>query len=230
MGGSSSSVAHRLAQYNEAMRVLIDVANGRVSEELVAVLVRAGHEVERGSATSTKRRFDVVVVGSVEVAEKLRRERPLDAIIVFTRVGDVESRIRALDVGASDAVDASFPMSQVAARVGAAGRRAAAVPREPDRIAIDGCTIDLSACTGERDGAAFDLTKREVDIVRWLSRHAGHVVSRSDLLQHVWGVSPRAETRAVDVAIAGLRAKLERDPTEPAIIISVKGAGYRWGP
>jgi DNA-binding response OmpR family regulator len=212
------------------MRVLIDVANGRVSEELVGVLVRAGHEVERGSATSIKRKFDVVVVGSVEVAEKLRRERPFDAIIVFTRVGDVEARIRALDVGASDAVDASFPMSQVAARVGAAGRRAAAVPREPDRIAIDGCTIDLSACTGERDGAAFDLTKREVDIVRWLARHAGHVVSRADLLQHVWGVSPRAETRAVDVAIAGLRAKLERDPSEPTIIISVKGAGYRWGP
>jgi len=211
------------------MRVLIDVANGRVSEELVETLVRSGHEVERGSATSTKRRFDVVVVGSVEIAERLRRERPLDAIIVFTRVGDVESRIRALDVGASDAVDASFPMSQVAARVGAAGRRAAAIPRDPDRFVIDGCTIDLSACTGDRAGQPFALTRREVDIVRWLVRHAGHVVSRQDLLQHVWGLSPRTETRAVDVAIAGLRAKLERDPSEPTIIISVKGAGYRWG-
>lgn len=211
------------------MHILIDVANGRVSEDLVEVLVRSGHEVERGSATSTKRRFDVVVVGSVEVAERLRRERPFDAIIVFTRVGDVEARIRALDVGASDAVDSSFPMSQVAARVSAAGRRAAAVPRDPDRFVIDGCTIDLSACTGERGGQTFALTRREVDIVRWLARHAGHVVSRAELLQHVWGLSPRTETRAVDVAIAGLRAKLERDPSEPAIIISIKGAGYRWG-
>jgi DNA-binding response OmpR family regulator len=88
----------------------------------------------------------------------------------------------------------------------------------------------LSACTTERDGQTFALTKREVDIVRWLSRHRGHVVSRADLLQHVWGLSPRTETRAVDVAIAGLRAKLERDPSTPAIIVSVKGAGYRWGP
>jgi DNA-binding response OmpR family regulator len=211
------------------VRVLIDVANGRVSEELIETLVRSGHEVERGSATSIKRRFDVVVVGSVEVAERLRRERPSDAIIVFTRVGDVEARIRALDAGASDAIDASFPMSQSVARIGAAGRRAAAMPRDPDRIAIDGCTIDLSAATGERNGRTFALTKREVDIVRWLSRHAGHVVSRADLLQHVWGLSPRTETRAVDVAIAGLRAKLERDPSEPAIIIAVKGSGYRWG-
>lgn len=212
------------------MRILVDVANGRVSEELIDVLVRAGHEVDRGSATSTRRKFDVVVVGSVEVAERLRRERPLDAIIVFTRVGDVEARIRALDAGASDAVDASFPMSQIAARVGAAGRRAAALPRDPERIAIDGCTIDLSASTAERDGHTQPLTRRELDIVRWLARHAGHVVSRAELLQHVWSLSPRTETRAVDVAIAGLRAKLERDPSEPTIIISVKGAGYRWGP
>ncbi|HEY5922067.1 MAG TPA: response regulator transcription factor [Kofleriaceae bacterium] len=211
------------------MRILIDVANGRVSEELLETLVRGGHEVERGSATSTKRRFDVVVVGSVEIAERLRRDRPFDAIIVFTRVGDVEARIRALDAGASDAVDASFPMSQIAARVGAAGRRAAAVPRDPDRFVIDGCTIDLSACMGERDGKAFALTRREVDLVRWLARHAGHVVSRGELLQHVWGLSPRTETRAVDVAIAELRGKLERDPSAPAIVVTVKGAGYRWG-
>ena len=212
------------------VRILIDVANGRVSEELVETLVRGGHEVERGSATSTKRPFDVVVVGSVEVAERLRRDRSQDAIIVFTRIGDVEARVRALDAGASDAVDASFPMSQIAARVGAAGRRAAAVPRDPDRFAIDGCTIDLSACTAQRNGNTFALTRREVDIVRWLARHTGHVVSRADLLQHVWGLSPRTETRAVDVAIAELRQKLERDPSAPAIIVTVKGAGYRWGP
>jgi two-component system response regulator RegX3 len=65
--------------------------------------------------------------------------------------------------------------------------------------------------------------------VRWLSRHAGRVVSRGELLEHVWEVSPGNETRAVDVAVAGLRAKLERDPATPAIIVSVKGAGYRWG-
>ncbi len=211
------------------MRVLIDVANGRIKEELVEALVRAGHEVERGHAPTAKG-FDVLIVGSVEVAERLQRERPHDAVIVFTRVGDVEARVRALEAGAADAVDASFAHSQVAARVGAAGRRAAAMPRPRDVIEIDGCTIDLSAATGARDGRAFALTAREIDLVRWLSRHAGRVVGRDDLLEHVWGLSPRTETRAVDVAIAALRAKIERDPAAPAIIVSVKGAGYRWGP
>jgi DNA-binding response OmpR family regulator len=207
------------------MRVLVDVANGRVTRELLDVLERAGHVVERGSAAVSARRFDVVVVGSVDAAEKLAHP----AVIVFTRTGDVEARIRALDAGAADAVDASFPPSQVAARVGAAGRRAAALPRPAEQLEIDGCTIDLSACTAARDGHEHALTKREVDLVRWLARHAGHVVSRAELLENVWGVSPRNETRAVDVAIAGLRAKLERDPGEPAIIVSIKGAGYRWG-
>jgi DNA-binding response OmpR family regulator len=120
-------------------------------------------------------------------------------------------------------------MSQVAARVGAAGRRAAALPRPPEQIEIDGCTIDLSACTVTRNGRTDALTRREVDLVRWLARHVGHVVSRAELLEHVWGVAPHNTTRAVDVAIAGLRAKLERDPRQPAVIVSVKGAGYRWG-
>lgn len=212
------------------MRVLIDVANGRVKEELVEMLVRNGHTVERGSASVSAARFDVVVVGSVDLAERLHRERPAQAVVVYTKLGDVEARIRALQVGASDAVDASFPMSQVAVRFDAAGRRAAMIPRDPETLAADGCTIDLSANTAERDGVVVDLTKKEVDVIRWLSRHAGRAVERSELLQHVWAVSPASETRAVDVCIAGLRAKLERDPQNPAIIVSIKGVGYRWAP
>lgn len=210
------------------MRVLIDVANGRVSEDLVELLVRKGHTVERGSAAVSAGRFDVVVVGTVELAERLHRERPAQAVIVFTKLGDVESRIRALQAGASDAVDAGFPMAQSMARFEAAGHRAAMIPRDPETLVADGCTIDLSAATASRDGVEVDLTKTEVDVIRWLSRHAGRVVERSELLQHVWQVSPTSETRAVDVCIAGLRAKLERDPANPAIIVSIKGVGYRW--
>jgi DNA-binding response OmpR family regulator len=68
------------------------------------------------------------------------------------------------------------------------------------------------------------LTAREVEIVRWLASHAGHVVTRGELLQHVWRVSAASETRAVDVAIAELRKKLG-----PGTIVSIRGVGYRWG-
>ena len=211
------------------MRVLIDVANGRIGDELIETLRRAGHVVERGSASISAPRFEVVVVGSPEAAERLTREQPARAVIVFTRTGDVEARIRALEAGAADAVDGSFAMSQVAARIGAAGRRAALTPRPAERFEIDGCSIDLSACTCARDGRTEPLTRRAVDLVRWLARRPGQVVSRAELLEHVWGVSARNETRAIDVAIAGLRQKIERDPAEPAILVTIKGAGYRWG-
>lgn len=209
--------------------MLIDVVNGRVKDELVELLERAGHTVERGSANVSARRFDVIVVSSPDAVERIQSMHPTGAVIVFTRIGDVEARIAALEVGSADALDAGFPMAQAVARIGAAGRRAAMLPRESECFFVDGCTVDLSACTYTRPGATGPLTKREVELVRWLARRAGQVVTRAELLEHVWQVSPRNETRAVDVAIAELRKKLERDPANPAIIVSVKGAGYRWG-
>jgi two-component system OmpR family response regulator len=203
------------------LRIFVDVANGALCAEILDVLVRAGHAVERGvlSAAST---FDLALVGTPEAAEKLRRARPAAAIIVVTKIGDVPARVRALESGADDAFDGSFPPSQIAARVGAVGRRAAMTPPAAERIAIAGCTIDLSAAVAVRDGTSIALTAREVEIVRWLARHAGHVVSRAELLQHVWRVSAATETRAVDVAIAALRQKLGE-----AAIVSVRGTGYR---
>jgi two-component system response regulator MtrA len=204
------------------VRILVDVASERLCEEILELLARAGHTVERGRG----RPFDVALVGSAEAAHKLRREHPTDAIIVVTKIGDVPARIAALEAGADDAFDASFPPSQMMARVGAAGRRAAMIPKEPERLLVDGCTIDLSAASATRDGHAVELTKLEVELVRWLARKAGQVVDRRELLQHVWKVSPASATRAVDVAIAGLRSKIEKDPSDPAIIVSVRGAGY----
>ena len=168
-------------------------------------------------------------MGTPEAAERLKRARPHDAIVVVTKLGDVPARVRALELGADDAVDAGFPASQIVARVGAASRRVAMLPRPAEQLAIDGCTIDLSASTAARDGRTTALTTREVEVIRYLARHAGQVVSRGELLHHVWRVAAGNQTRAVDVAVVGLRAKLERDPASPAIIVSVRGAGYRWG-
>jgi DNA-binding response OmpR family regulator len=210
------------------VHIVVDVAADRLRAEVIELLERAGHTVERGAAAACKR-FDLALVGTPEAAERLKRERPHDAIVVVTKLGDVPARVRALEAGADDAVDGGFPVSQVAARIGAAGRRAAMMPRPAERIAIDGCTIDLSAATASRGGAPIALTAREVEIVRYLAQHAGRVIDRAELLHHVWRVAPGNQTRAVDVAMVGLRAKLERDPARPAIIVSVRGAGYRWG-
>ncbi len=214
------------------MRILVDVSNDRLSGELVDVLERAGHAVERGVATPASE-FDLRPGRhTADAAARLRRAQPTAAIIVVTKARRrCPSAIRALvEAGADDAFDRGFSGSQMAARVAAVGRRAAMTPRAPERYDMDGCAIDLAAATATRAPAPpVALTAREVEIVRWLARHEGHVVSRADLLQHVWRMAASTETRAVDVAIAALRAKLERDPASPAIIVSVRGVGYGWG-
>jgi DNA-binding response OmpR family regulator len=210
------------------MKILVDVASDRLQAEIIEYHERRGHEIERGNATTCKD-FDLALVGTPEAAEKLRRARPFDAIIVVTRIGDVAARVQALEVGADDAFDASYPMAQIAVRMDVAGRRAAMIPRPSELIEIDGCTIDLSAQAARRGPDEVALTTREVEIIRYLARHAGQVVSRGELLQNVWRVAAGNETRAVDVAMVGLRAKLERDASNPAIILSVRAAGYRWG-
>lgn len=209
------------------MRILVDVAASRLEAELLALLTRAGHTIERGPATAA-RPFDLALVGSPEAAERLKRDRPHAAVVVVTALGDVPARVRALALGADDAVDRGFPPSQIAARVDAADRRAATLPRPPERVEADGCTIDLAASTATRDGRVVTLTGRERELVRYLTRHRGRVVERAELLRQVWRVSAANATRAVDVAMVGLRAKLERDPGRPVIIVSVRGAGYRW--
>jgi DNA-binding response OmpR family regulator len=199
------------------VRVRVDVR----SPEIAKLLERRGHTIAR-------EQWDVAIVATPEAAATLRKDHPTAAIIVMTKLGDVEARVRALEAGADDAFDASFPASQMMARVGSAARRAAMTPPVADKITIDGCEIDLTASTARRT-TVIALTTREVEIVRWLSSRLGQVVSRAELLQHVWRVAAGSETRAVDVAIAALRQKLEVDPKRPNIIVSVRGAGYRWG-
>ena len=82
----------------------------------------------------------------------------------------------------------------------------------------------------EQDRQLAEKLKREAaGILRWIHRHRARAVSRSELLERVWGSSGNLQTRTVDMTIANLRQKIERDPTEPRIVLTVTGAGYAWG-
>ena len=89
--------------------------------------------------------------------------------------------------------------------------------------------IDLGRLEADRDGEIARLTPRETGILRWLYRHRARAVSRSELLERIWGTSGELQTRTVDMTIANLRQKIERDPADPQIVLTVKGAGYAWG-
>jgi DNA-binding response OmpR family regulator len=94
---------------------------------------------------------------------------------------------------------------------------------------MDGCRFDLGRAVARREAGEIHLTQREVGILRWLHDHRSRAVPRSELLEHVWGVPRDLQTRTVDMTISNLRQKIERDPSNPRIVITIKGTGYAWG-
>ena len=216
------------------MNVLVAIASGEERERIAALFVAEGHAVlttasREATLEAAARAVELLVLDDHGVLEKIRLSRPALPILLITSAGDVDARVLGLSQGADDALAAPFAPSQLMARAGAITRRAARAPREPEVISVDGCELDLGALVARRGKVSVQLSAREVGVLRWLHVHRDRAVSRGELLQHVWGLSPEMETRTVDVAISSLRKKIERDSAAPAIVTSVRGLGYRFG-
>jgi DNA-binding response OmpR family regulator len=219
------------------VRVLVIDPTATHGANLRVLLAAAGHVVDVAQALPDRIAADVVIVAgdratAVNLTALLRTRDEALPILVLTDDGlvedDVEARVAGLRAGADDALGVPFAGSQMVARVESLGRRARLVPRLPDLLEADGCMFDLSRCVAVRDGNVSPLSPREVELIRWLHRHRERAVERREILEHVFHVSPEIETRSVDMAIATLRKKIEREPEKPAIIVSVKGLGYAW--
>ena len=223
------------------MNVLVAIASGEERERIAALFVAQGHSVlttasRADTVAAAARAVELLVLDGSDAAfdghgllEKIRLSRPALPILLITSPGDVDARVLGLSQGADDALAAPFAPAQLMARAGAITRRAARAPREPEVLVVDGCELDLGAQVARRGKVSVQLSAREVGILRWLHAHRERAVSRGELLEHVWGLSPEMETRTVDVAISGLRKKIERDSAAPVIVISVRGSGYRFG-
>jgi two-component system response regulator RegX3 len=221
------------------MRVLVVEDEPMLRSGLIDLLRGDGHEVdavgdgqsavERGLAVA----YDAVVLDlmlpkldGIGVCRRLRQARPGLGILMLTARGSEDDKVTGLVEGADDYVTKPFGTRELLARVRALGRRASAAP---ESLELDGCLLDLGKLRGGRGGASFDLTPREVGILRLLVERRERVVSRAELLERVWGLSAQTQTRTVDMTIANLRKKIEQDPAAPRIILSVKGAGYTLG-
>lgn len=224
------------------MKILVVEDDPMLRNGLVDLLRGAGHDVKSvtdglaGFQMGKEEAFDLVLLDlmlpkldGIQVCQRLRTVRPALAIVMLTARGAEEEKVKGLRAGADDYVTKPFGARELLARVEALGRRLRITPSEPEIIEADGCHFDLGRCVAERDGESVSLTAREAGILRWLHRHRSRSVPRSELLEQVWGTVGNLQTRTVDMTIAKLRQKIERDPTAPAIVVTVTGVGYAWG-
>ncbi len=224
------------------MRVLIVEDEPALRQGLSDLLSAAGHEVvacELGKdaiTAGTGEAFDLVLldlmlpdIDGVEVCRRLKRARPSLHILMLTARGSEDDKVSGLEAGADDYLTKPFAVRELLARIDALGRRSAAIPTDPEIIEADGCTMDLGRLVADRGENPVSLTPREAGILRWLHRHRSRAVSRAELLERIWGSSGDIQTRTVDMTIANLRQKIERDPSEPKILLTVTGVGYVWG-
>jgi len=165
----------------------------------------------------------------LEVCRRLRAKSTVP-IIMLTARDDELDKVVGLEIGADDYITKPFSIREFRSRVRALLRRAAIAQREDGRdvIAVGGLEIDVARRTVEVDGAQVNLTYVEFELLRTMAARPGRVYSRQALLEALWGDYAYREPRTIDVHVRHLREKLEADPKEPSLILTVRGVGYRF--
>jgi len=160
---------------------------------------------------------------------RLLRERSSAYVLMLSAKGEEVDRLVGLRMGADDYVTKPFSPREVVARVQALLRRSRG-GREvgPGELRFQGLVIDPEARRATRQGEALSLTPIEFDLLLALARNRGRVLSREQLIRAAWGEDYFIEERVVDVHMRRLRQKVEPDPSTPALIVTVRGAGYRF--
>ncbi len=181
--------------------------------------------------------FDLVVLDimlpkldGLEVCKRLRAESMVP-IIMLTARDDELDKVVGLELGADDYITKPFSIREFRSRVRALLRRSAQPPHDPredDRIDVDGLVIDVPRRIVEVRGSEVQLTYVEFELLRTLASSPGRVFSRQMLLEALWGDSAYRDPRTIDVHVRHLREKLEQDPAEPELILTVRGVGYRF--
>lgn len=175
--------------------------------------------------------LDMLLPGrsGLDVLKALRERKPELPVIALTALGEVQDRVAGLDAGAVDYVTKPFSLAELAARIRAQLRVAAQAPRTT--LSAGGIEVDLLTREVHADGEAVRLSTTEFDLLTYLMTHAGHVLTREQILRAVWGYDHDPGTNVVDVYIGYLRRKLvRRESTGRGPIVTVRSVGYRFEP
>ena len=222
------------------MYILVVEDERRLAQVVRKVLEEEGHTVdvatdgEEGLAMAMDSSHDVIVldillpgIDGFEVCRRLRAGRVDTPVLLLTALDAVEDRVRGLDAGADDYLPKPFAFQELLARLRALGRRRVQA-RDPDQLQTANLVLDLRRRRAVREGRAIDLSPKEFALLEFLMRNQGRVVTRTQILDHVWGYDYSPDSNLVDVYVTYLRRKIDRGH-QRKLIRTVRGAGYAVG-
>lgn len=225
------------------MNVLLVEDDSLVADFVVAELRAAGHQCaheldgQSGLDAALAQAFDVLIVDrmmprldGLSLISGLREAGNQTPVLVLSALGDVDARVQGLQSGADDYLVKPFSMAELLARLEVLQRRG----KQPQsdsvtRLAVEELSMDLLRQHVQRGQDVIALQPREYKLLEYLMRHAGQVVTRAMLLEHVWGYHFDPQTNVIDVHVSRLRQKIDKGYATP-LLETVRGAGYCLGP
>lgn len=223
-----------------AIRVLVVDDEPQIHRFLRPALTACGYEVQMAERGRDALRLiataapDLVVLDlglpdmdGKAVLREVRTFSTIPIIVLSARDQEAE-KIMALDAGADDYVEKPFAIGELMARLRAALRHGAYGEREPARIETGGLCIDFVKRLVTKNGSAVKLTPKEYDVLAMLASHPGRLLTHRQLLTAVWGPAHQEDTQYLRVFIGQLRAKIEEDSSEPRLVLTEPGMGYRF--
>ena len=219
------------------MRILVVEDDKKIASFVVKGLTQAGFAVdlagdgEEGANLALAVPYDLAVVDimlprldGLALIARLRREKILTPVIILSAKRSVDDRVKGLQLGGDDYLTKPFSFTELLARVHALIRRTQHAS-EPTRLTAGDVAMDLLTREVTRAGKKVDLQPREFALLEYLMRNAGRVVSKTMILEHVWGYNFDPLTNVVDVLVSRLRNKMDRD-FEKKMIQTYRGLGY----
>lgn len=221
------------------MRVLVVEDEAAVAKFIEQGLTEAGYAVDVASDGqealdyASAAQYDVIVldimlpqIDGLSVLRKLRDTGVRTSVLLLTARDAVEDRVQGLDTGADDYLVKPFSFPELLARIRALLRRPAL--QTGTILSAGDLQMDLARREVHRAGFRIELSQREFALLEFLMRHPNQVLSRTQLMQHVWNFDFYGDTNIMDVYIAHLRRKIDRKSAYP-LIQTVRGVGYRLG-
>jgi two-component system OmpR family response regulator len=220
------------------MDILLIEDDDSVAGFICRGLERAGYNVEWAADGDTgyakacaDTRYDVLIVDrmlpgrdGLSVVKELRAQENFTPILILSALGEVDDRVSGLQAGADDYLTKPFSFAELQARVEVLSRRRRETSA-PTTLSVEGLKMDLLHQRVTRDGQLINLQPREYKLLEYLLRNVGQVVTRTMLLEHVWGYHFDPQTNVIDVHISRLRQKIDKGFEAP-LLATVRGAGY----